>query len=138
MTDLREDMKQLKGHARCRNGWVLPKAILVVVAVILLATTIAKFRSTNGKFNPGGASQTSAAVLIKKLPRPSDENQMLVDADADAQAQAALRAQTIEHVEPVPPREGLDREIPTRAASPEQAELEKLMDWMVKRRSPKY
>lgn len=138
MTDFREDMKQLKGHATSSNGWVLPKAILVVVAVILLATTIAKFRSPNSKINPGDASNASAAVLIKKLPRPSNENQMLIDAEADGPTQAAVPAQTAEHVEPVRPQEGLGREIPARPASPEQPELEQLMDWVMKRRSPKY
>ena len=133
-----EDMKQTQGPASCGNGWVLPRAILVVLAVVLVAMTITKFHSMNGKINPGDAAQSYAAVLVKKLPRPSDQDQMIADAGADAQAQMAVSEETAENADSALFAGDSDHEIRTHVASPEQPELEKLMDWMVKRRSPKY
>jgi len=138
MNRLLEDEKRLQGHARCTNGWILPKAILVILAVVLVATTIAKFRSSDNKIEPGEASKTSTAVLVKKLPRQPDQSRVVVDVEADAQTQVVMRSETVEKLEPLPPQEGLGRDIPTRPDSPEQPELEKLIDWMVRKRSPKY
>jgi hypothetical protein len=136
--DLLEDLKRLQGLEQKKKGTLLPRAVLVIATVALVAVMIVRFQYQNGRIERSEASPFQAAVLVKKfsdVPRPLPG---LVNAAMDAKPIAPTKAETLAEVKPPPSQGMLDREEAARPEPPEQPDLEKAIDMLMKRRSPKY
>lgn len=136
--DLLEDIKRLQGLDVKRKRNLLPRAVLAAAAVALVAAMIMRVQYKYERADPSEAFPFKPAVLVKKLSDSSDPTPVAAPAAADAPKSAAPRAEALAEAKTTPSPEGLGGEEALRPGPPEQPDLEKAIDLLMKRRSPKY
>jgi hypothetical protein len=99
---------------------------------------IVRFQYQNDRIERSEASPFQPAVLVRKfsdVPRPLP---VVVTAAMNAQPVMATKAEAFVEAKPLASRGISDREEAARPELPEQPDLEKAIDMLLKRRSPKY
>jgi hypothetical protein len=136
--DLLEDLKRLQGLEQKKKGTLLPRAVLILATVALVAVMIVRLQYQNDRIERSEASPFQRAVLVRKfsdVPRPLP---VVVTAAMAARPIMATTAEALAEAKPPPSQGMLDREEAARPDPPEQPDLEKAIDMLLKRRSPKY
>lgn len=136
--DLLEDLKRLQGLEQKKKGTLLPRAILVIATVALVAVMIVRLQYQNDRIERSEASPFQPAVLVKKFSDVSRPLPGLVNAAMEAKPIIATKAEALAEAKPPPSQGMLDQEEAARPDPPEQPDLEKAIDMLMKRRSPKY
>lgn len=136
--DLLEDIKRLQGLEVKRKRNLLPRAVLAAAAIALVAAMIMRVQYKYDRAEPNEALLFKPAVLVKKLSNSSGPAPVAVPAAADAPKSAAPRAEALAEAKTAPSPEGLGGEEAFRPGPPEQPDLEKAIDLLMQRRSPKY
>lgn len=134
MTDLLAEIKQLQGlEEKKKRNW-LPRAILVIATVALVVVMVIRFQYKYEKAERNEASHLQPAVLIKKLSDSSSQAQAAEDSQRSAPGRPEALAGSAAAAGP----ESADRADALGPGPPEQPDLEKAIDMLMKRRSPKY
>lgn len=134
MTDLLAEIKQLQGlEEKKKRNW-LPQTILVIATLTLVVVMVIRFQYKYEKAEQNEASHLQPAVLIKKL---SDSSSQAQAADVFKQS-ASGRSEALPEATAAADPESGDRTHALGPGPPEQPDLEKAIDMLMKRRSPKY
>jgi hypothetical protein len=134
MTDLLAEIKQLQGlEEKKKRNW-LPRAILVIATVALVVVMVIRFQYKYEKAERNEASHLQPAVLIKKLSDSSSQ----VQAAENSKRSASGRPEALAGSAAAAGPESADRADALGPGPPEQPDLEKAIDMLMKRRSPKY
>jgi hypothetical protein len=138
MTDLLEEIKRLQGLEEKKKKNLLPRTILVIATVALVTVMIIRFQYKYERSARDEAAHLQPAVLIKKLSDSSSQTPVAVRAAEDSKLNFAARSEA-----PAEPTTTASPEVPDRVDAlrpgpPEQPDLEKAIDMLMKRRSPKY
>jgi len=135
MKDLLDDIKRLQGIEEKRNWNLLPRAVLVFAAIALVAAMVMRLPYKYDRHEP---FHFKPAVLVKKLSDSSSPAPLTVPAAADAEKNVAPHSDAAARAIAAPSPEGSDRAGAFRPGPPEQPDLEKAIDMLMQRRSPKY
>ena len=134
MTDLLAEIKQLQGlEEKKKRNW-LPQTILVIATLTLVVVMIVRFQYKYETAERNEAAHLQPAVLIKKL---SDSSSQVQAADVSWQSASGRSEALAEAAAAAAPESG-GRTHVLGPGSPEQPDLEKAIDMLMKRRSPKY
>lgn len=138
MTDLLAEIRQLQGLEEKKKKNLLPRAILVIATVALVVVMIIRFQYKYEKAERNEASHVQPAVLIKKLSDSSSQAPVAARATEDSKLNVAARPEAPADTTTAASPEVPDRVDALRPGAPEQPDLEKAIDMLMKRRSPKY
>ncbi len=134
MTDLLAEIKQLQGLEEKKKKNLLPRTILVIATVALVVVMIIRFQYKYETAERNEPSHLQPAVLIKKL---SDSSSQVQAADVSKRSASGRSEALAEAAAAADPESG-DRTHALGPGPPEQPDLEKAIDMLMKRRSPKY
>jgi hypothetical protein len=138
MTDLLAEIKQLQGLEEKKRKNLLPRAILVIAAVALVVVMVVRFQYKYEKAERNEASHLQPAVLTKKLSDSSGQAQAGVRTAEDSKQNSSDRPEAPAETAAAASPESTVRTDDFRPGPPEQPDLEKAIDMLMKRRSPKY
>jgi hypothetical protein len=134
MTDLLAEIKQLQGlEEKKKRNW-LPQVILVIATLALVVVMTIRFQHKYEKAERNEAPRLQPAVLIKKL---SDSSSQVQAAEVSKQSASGRSEALAEAAAAAAPESG-SRTHALGPGPPEQPDLEKAIDMLMKRRSPKY
>lgn len=136
MTDLLEDMRRLQGlEEEKKKKNLLPRAVLIIASVALVIAMVIRLQYKYDKSDPNETSHLQPAVLTKKLSDSADQPQTAVQVTEDSRRTAASRPEVFAGSAAAA---GSERPDTLRSGPSEQPDLEKAIDMLMKRRSPKY
>jgi hypothetical protein len=137
MTDLLEEIKRLQGLEEKKKRNLLPRAVLVAATVALVVVMTIRFQYKYERTEREDALHLQPAVLIKKLAEAPVEAPVAVRATEGSDLNAAGRPEATAAATAAG-SEGSTRVDAFRSGPPEQPDLEKAIEMVMKRRSPKY
>jgi len=138
MMDLLAEIKQLQGLEEKKRKNQLPRAILVMATIALVVVMVVRFQYKYEKAERNEASHLQPAVLTKKLSDSSGQAQAAVRTAENSKRNALDRPEAPAETAAAASPESMDRTDALRPGPPEQPDLEKAIDMLMKRRSPKY
>jgi hypothetical protein len=138
MTDLLAEIKRLQGLEEKKKRNLLPRAVLVMATVALVVVMVIRFQHKYENAERNEASHLRPAVLTKKLSDSSGQAQAAVRTAEDSKQNASGRPEALAETAAAPSPESVGRPEGVRSEPPEQPDLEKAIDMLMKRRSPKY
>jgi hypothetical protein len=138
MMDLLAEIKQLQGLEEKKRKNLLPRAILVMAAIALVVVMVVRFQYKYEKAERNETAHFQPAVLTKKLSDSSGLAQAAVQTAENSKQNALDRPEVPAETAAAASPESTDRMDALRPGPPEQPDLEKAIDMLMKRRSPKY
>jgi hypothetical protein len=138
MMDLLAEIKQLQGLEEKKRKNLLPRAILIMATIALVVVMVVRFQYKYEKAERNEVSHLQPAVLTKKLSDSSGQAQAAVRTAENSKRNVLDRPEAPAETAAAASPESADRTDALRPGTPEQPDLEKAIDMLMKRRSPKY